>query len=725
MSAISLFITCARGAEPLLAAELAQLGATDTKERAGGVAASTDTTGLYRVCLWSRLASRVLLPLARFSVEDADALYAAASAINWPDIFAPRYRFAIEVAGHHQGIANTHYAALRVKDAVVDGFRAAGLERPSVDTRHADIRLHLYLATECSLSLDLSGESLHRRGYRVSSVAAPLKETLASAILTRCGWPPAPDAVASLMDPMCGSGTLVIEAALMCFDIAPGLARRTWGFDAWENHQPDLWSEVRQEALDRKSVGLNRRDTHLRGFDHDRRAIAAARANAGRAGLADKITFEVGDALALVPAQPQGLLVCNLPYGERLASEAELIRLYSLLGANLKTHFTGWHCGLFTPRTDLTPRLGVRAEKINSFYNGAIECRLLQFPLAATTRNAEWAEDFANRLRKNQRRLGRWARRVGVSCYRLYDADLPDYALAVDLYQTLEDGLHVHVQEYAPPRSVDPVQAEKRLRVALATLLQVLEITPDHLHYKLRHAQKGASQYQRNSQDIRRYSIDEHGCRLFVDFDSYLDTGLFLDHRPLRLRLRSGSHGRRVLNLFCYTGSATAQGVLGGATSSVSVDLSKTYLEWARDNLRANAVRAELYARLPRPIDRLAPHALIRADAREWLAATVGQPSLPRFELIFIDPPTFSNSKAMDSHFDIQHDHAALVRDALRLLAPGGTLYFSTNRRGFKLDPTLADTVQIHDITKQTLDEDFRRPRPAHRCWEMTTTSAD
>ncbi|HEX7381271.1 MAG TPA: bifunctional 23S rRNA (guanine(2069)-N(7))-methyltransferase RlmK/23S rRNA (guanine(2445)-N(2))-methyltransferase RlmL [Nevskiaceae bacterium] len=714
-----LFISCPRGVEPLLAREAAELGATDIHPHAGGVSASANVEAMYRICLWSRLASRVLLPLTRVEAAGADDIYAAARALRWPELFAPQRRFAVQVAGRHPAIANGHFAALRVKDAVVDGFRAAGLERPTVDTRDPDIRLHLHLGRECVLSLDLAGESLHRRGYRVAPTAAPLKENLACAILQRCEWPPADADTAILLDPMCGSGTLVIEGALMQLGIAPGLRRRKWGFTAWRGHDPALWTQVLADARHRADAALagTLEGRSFVGMDHDPRAVEAARSNAARAGLGGFVRFIEHDALDCRPESAPGLLVCNLPYGERLGGEAELIRLYSLFGANLRTHFGGWRCGIFTSRIDISPRLGLRAARIHSLYNGAIDCRLLQFTVAAQTEAQDWAPELANRLRKNLRHLGRWAQREGVSCYRLYDADLPEYAVAVDLYRTIEDGVHAHVQEYAAPRTVDPVRAEKRLRGALATLLQTLELPPDHLHYKLRRVQRGTSQYQPNAPAAPRLTIDEHDCRLQVDFNRYLDTGLFLDHRPLRLRIRGRSAGRRILNLFCYTASATAQAIRGGARATLSVDLSRTYLEWARDNLAANGVRATLYARPPTDTGTPARHALVRADARRWLEAACSEPRTPSFDLILLDPPTFSNSKAMEGSFDVQRDHGELIQRATRLLAPGGELYFSTNRRGFRLDPQITQQFAVDDLTRATLAPDFRRGAPAHRCW--------
>jgi len=729
MYSLPLFVTCSRGVEPLLVAELTALGASEAREARGGVACKATLEIAYRACLWSRLASRVLLPLKTFALGDAQAVYDAAQDIDWPDVFASHSRFAIEVAGRTPGIANTHFAGLKLKDAIVDGFRAAGLERPNVDTDTPDIRLHLHLDREQgSLSLDLAGDSLHRRGYRARGVEAPLKENLACAILVRAGWPELmTNAEAPLVDPMCGSGTLLIEGAWLAADIAPGILRRRWGFEAWLDHKPAVWSRLVDEAEQRRAAGLATLDARFYGHDLEPRAISAARANAERAGLAGKLVLNVGDAIdARPPRATPGLVVTNPPYGERLANDAELVKLYSLLGVSLKQHFAGWRFGFFTARDDLSPRLGLRAEKISSLYNGAIPCKLLRFEIAAAPVAAEGAapiveaaDDFANRLRKNLKHLGKWAKRADVNCWRVYDADLPEYAVAVDLYQTVDGEQHAHVQEYAAPKSVDPHRAEKRLRGALAGVQSVLEIPPARLHYKLRQSQKGTSQYQRQSDSARMYIVDEHGCRLHVNFDDYLDTGLFLDHRPIRERIQREAAGKRFLNLFCYTGAASVHAAQGGAATTLSLDMSNTYLEWAQRNLLLNDHHSKRYDRPPPPGERLPRHALARADCVLWLEERAKLPQPPQFDLIFLDPPTFSNSKKMEGTLDIQRDHGRLIRDTMALLAPGGTLYFSTNRRGFKLDALIETQFDARDITAQTLAEDFKRPPPAHRCWAI------
>ena len=715
---LSLFATASRGLEHLLARELTAFGAATVKEQGGGVSFTGDRAVAYRACLWSRTATRVLMPLSRFPLADAEGLYQAALAVDWPDLFALKTTFAIEVAGRSAAVTHTHFAGLRVKDAIADRFREKTGERPSVDTERPQIRIHLHLDRDhATLSLDLSGESLHRRGYRRAGAEAPLKENLAAAILLRAGWPELAAAGAPLLDPMCGSGTLVLEAALMACDIAPGLARERYGFEAWLDHQPKLWRELREEAQARAAAGRARELPVMAGLDLDPNAIRAAQDNARRAGFAGRIRFEQGDlADARPPAPGPGLLVTNPPYGERLGAEAEVIKLHSLLGAALKDYFGGWRAAVFTGRPDLGPRIGLRASDMYSMYNGPLPCKLLLFQVPAATPGEKPAgEDFANRLGKNLKHLDKWARRTGVRCYRVYDADLPDYAVAVDLYESAQR--HAHVQEYAPPKTVDPVKAEKRLRDALAHVRQILEIPASNLHYKLRRSQRPGAQYGRQAETGTFHEVDEHGCRLLVNFEDYLDTGLFLDHRALRRRIQEEAQGKRFLNLFCYTGSATAHAVKGGAKQTLSVDMSNTYLAWAQRNLALNGARAEMF---DHPPAWMPPHALLRADCLKWLEAASAR-NAPRFDLILCDPPTFSHSKKMEGVLDLQRDHAQLIRQCAALLAPGGTLYFSTNRRGFKLDAAALEGLELQDITPQTLDEDFRRlpPPPAHRCWRI------
>lgn len=714
------FATAPTGIEPLLASELIALGAVDPKPARGGIHFGGSQEVAYRACLWSRTASRVLLPLVQFPADSADALYQGVNSFAWEEHLAPDGTLAVEFAGTCPGINHSHFGAQRVKDAIVDRFRAHCGQRPSVDRHQPDVRLQVLVrAGEASISLDLSGDSLHRRGYRHETVAAPLKETLAAALLLKAGWPSIAAAGGPLLDPMCGSGTLAIEAAWIAGDHAPGLLRSHWGFAGWLGHIPALWTRLINEAMERRETGRTR-IPRIMSSDHDPRAVRATLINAEQAGVAAHLQIAQRDLAAIEPLPgAAGLVIVNPPYGERLgATEEEWRPLYRMLGGQLKTRFAGWQAAVFTGDPELGKQMGLRAEKTHVFFNGPLECRLLRFRVepgffvdreaaeqrARTVRleraRAEGAEEFINRLRKNVRHLSRWADREGISCYRLYDADLPDYAVAIDRYEQW-----LHVQEYAPPARIDPDLARQRLDQVLAVLPAVLELPADQVFLKVRERQKGANQYQKQAEDGRFYEVREGPARFWVNFTDYLDTGLFLDHRLTRHRLGELAPGRRFLNLFGYTATATVYAALGGAAATTTVDLSPTYLDWARRNLELNDISG-------------ARHQLIQADCLQWLAR-----ARDRYDLIFLDPPTFSNSKRMDATFDVQRDHVTLLQQALHLLAEHGVLIFSTNRRKFKLDQAALADWQIEDWSRRTLPLDFSRNPHIHQCWRFTRIS--
>jgi 23S rRNA (guanine2445-N2)-methyltransferase / 23S rRNA (guanine2069-N7)-methyltransferase len=706
------FATAPKGIEPLLAAELAALGASEVKETRAGVAFSGDLALAYRVCLWSRLANRVLLPLAHFPAPTPEALYAGVQAIAWAGHFAPDGTLAVDAHVSGSAITHSHFAALKVKDAIVDQLRAASGRRPSVDTERPALRVNLYLARdEASLSLDLSGESLHRRGYRAEAREAPLKENLAAAILLRAGWPEIAAAGGAFVDPMCGSGTLPIEAALMAGDIAPGLDRTYYGFLRWRGHDTGTWERLLAEARARREAGLARlRGLVIRGYDSDARSIAVARANARRAGLESIVRFEKRELSACAPETVErGLVAVNPPYGERLGGEAELPALYSSLGAALARCYPGWRAAVLTSHQELGRLLNLRAHKLHTLYNGAIECKLLHIELpaeaAAPAARREGGEAFANRLRKNYRHFGRWARREEIGCYRVYDADLHEYNFAIDIYES--DKRYVHVQEYEAPASIDPRRAQQRLADALAAIPEVLEITPAQMFYKRRRQQKGGSQYEKLAAAGEFHEVREGPCRLLVNFTDYLDTGLFLDHRITRAMVGELARGRHFLNLFCYTGSATVHAALAGALTTTGVDMSRTYLEWARRNLELNGVGRR-------------NHELIQADVLQWLE----ERHRKRYGVIFLDPPSFSRSKRMEETLDVQRDHVALIRAAARLLAPDGALIFSTNLRKFAFDRDGLAEFEVRDLTRATLPRDFERDARIHRCFRIARKPA-
>ncbi|TDO06850.1 MULTISPECIES: bifunctional 23S rRNA (guanine(2069)-N(7))-methyltransferase RlmK/23S rRNA (guanine(2445)-N(2))-methyltransferase RlmL [Halomonas] len=721
VDSLDLLATCPRGMELLLADELAALGAVPGKSTVAGVHLRASLESAYRICLWSRLANRLVLCLAQQEcVETPEALRAAAAAIDWRNHLAPGATLAVDFHGRAKAIRHTRFGAQTVKDGVVDRLHAEGRPRPDVDTRQPDLRLYAHLHRgRLTLGVDLSGDSLHRRGYRRDVGHAPLKENLAAALLVRAGWPALAREGAPLIDPLCGAGTLLIEAALMAADIAPGLTRERFGFHGWAGHVERCWRELKREAEARASIGRKRCRSRLYGFDESPPALAAAKANAMRAGVPALIELEGALLAGLagpaeLPDRPRGLVITNPPYGERLGELPELVRLYGQLGERVKVAFPGWLLAVFTANPDLGHRIGLRAHKQYALRNGPLEAKLLLMAIpeaqespsgeAAPARSAG-AQMFANRLEKNRKRLKKWLKTSGESCYRLYDADMPEYAMAIDVY-----GDHVHVQEYAAPRSVDAAQAQKRLYEALGVIPDVLDVDPGKVVVKRRERQSGKAQYRKQAASGERFAVREGRAQLWVNLRDYLDTGLFLDHRPVRRLLGEMASGTRFLNLFCYTGAATVQAALGpqtgsqkegaetagGASESVSVDLSNTYLVWARDNFALN---------------RLDPgrHRLVRDDCLRWLETAGGE-----FDLIFLDPPTFSNSKKMADILDVQRDHGRLVRLAMARLAPGGILVFSNNQRRFTLEADLAEQFRVEDISTRTFDPDFARNPDLH-----------
>ncbi len=730
MTQYQLFATTPKAMEGILANEIQALGGQNVQQKMAGVAFQGDLAMAYTACLWLRTASRVLLLLSSFEVKSQQDLYDGIQCIDWSEHLNADNSLAVSFSSkNNPAINNTHFGALKVKDAIVDQMRAKFGSRPNVDTERPSIRVNVYLHNDTAqLSLDLSGESSHKRGYREVSIAAPIKENLAAAILLRAGWPEIARQGSSLLDPMCGSGTLLVEGALIAGDIAPGLQRDYFGFLGWKQHDAALWQSVCDEAQQRREIGLNKLPVIV-GFDQDRHTVTAALQHVENAGLQGKIHIEkrdITDAAAKESWQ-KGLIVCNPPYGERLGDEEQAALLYRQFGEVLKQSFAGWQAAIIIGNPELGFKLGIRSHKPITLFNGALECKLLRLtieekaffePKAKSqqeriehiSRRAQagqldsQAEMFANRLRKNLKKLTKWAKQNQVHCYRLYDADLPEYAVAVDVYQG--EQTWVNVQEYESPKTVDPAKANQRLAGVMAEIPKVLEIPAEQVFLKIRRKQKSTDQYEKQGDSRRFHVVEEGGCKFWVNFEDYLDTGLFLDHRPLRLLIQQQAKGKHFLNLFAYTGSATVHAAIGGAASSVTVDMSNTYVDWARRNFVLNGIRDD--------------HQLVRANCLQWLAEQANAKQKPQFDLIFLDPPTFSNSKKMEEIFDVQKDHVQLIRNAATLLASGGTLYFSTNFRRFKMDQEALTDLIIEDISRKMIPEDFARDTKIHYCWKIS-----
>jgi 23S rRNA (guanine2445-N2)-methyltransferase / 23S rRNA (guanine2069-N7)-methyltransferase len=729
MNHYRLFATTPKAMEDILANEILALGGEHVQQKMAGVAFQGDLAMAYKACLWLRTASRVLLLLDSFDVKSQQDLYDGVQRTDWSLHLNPDDSLAVSFSSkNNPAINNTHFGALKVKDAIVDQMRTKLGVRPNVDTEYPSIRVNVYLHSDTAqLSLDLSGESLHRRGYRDVNVAAPIKESLAAAILLRAGWPDIAKRGGSLLDPMCGSGTLLIEGAMIAGDIAPGLQRDYFGFLGWKQHNDALWQSLLIEARNRREIGMNQLPV-IAGFDQDRYTVTAALLHIENAGLAGKIHVEkrdIADAATAI-SWAKGLIVCNPPYGERLGDEEQTAALYRQFGEVMKQRFIGWQAAIIIGDPELGFRLGIRSQKPVTLFNGALECKLLRLAIeekaffepkaksqqervenisrrAQVEQSDDQAEMFGNRLQKNLKKLSKWIKKNQIHCYRLYDADLPEYAVAVDVYQG--DKTWINVQEYEPPKSIDPAKANQRLTGAMREIAKVLQVPASQVFLKIRRKQKNTDQYEKLDDARHFHVIEEGGGKFWVNFEDYLDTGLFLDHRPLRLLIQQQAKGKRFLNLFAYTGSATVHAVIGGAISSVTVDMSNTYLDWARRNFELNGIHGD--------------HKLVRADCMQWLEEQVRSKQKPQFDLIFLDPPTFSNSKKMDEAFDIQQDYVQLIRNAAALLAPNGILYFSTNFRRFKMDEEALTDLVIEDISAKTIPEDFKRDNRIHYCWKI------
>lgn len=709
----NILVTTAKGLDQLLFAEIEAICPNvNLKQIPGGVYVNGEITDAYKICLWSRLANRVLWILTHAPAANEQELYNAANAIDWPAQFHFASDFMVQFNGTTKAINNTQFGALRIKDGIVDRFVEEGTSRPSVSKLSPAITIHARLhRDEILIAIDLSGKSLHQRHYREDTGEAPLKEHVAAAMLYRSGFAKALtefDSV-TLLDPMCGSGTIAIEAALMAAKIAPGLARTKWGFDAWLGHNKSIWNDLKETALAEQQSHNHR----IFANDIDRNLVRIAKANADNAGVFANIQFSQKDASKLTlpveltlddagMATTPAFIVSNPPYGERLGELATLLPMFNHLGDHLKSAFSGWSVSLLSSNRELLRQIRLRSKKEYAMNNGKLECKLVNYALDAA--NCEQIaqhsgqQDFANRLRKNLKKLKPFIKRAETNAYRIYDADLPDYNCAIDRY-----GDWLVVQEYAPPKDIPPEKARRRIHDVLLQLPIVTGVDTKKIAVKVREQQKGTKQYQKVNDQQNRIAVSEHGAEFYVNPTDYLDTGLFLDHRLTRQLFKAEAQGKTVLNLFAYTGSVSVHAAKGGATSVTTVDMSNTYLDWAKDNFSIN--------RLSGAYD------FIQADCVEWLKR-----NHKKFDLIFIDPPSFSNSKRMSGTWDVQRDHVSLIRCAVESLQPNGIIYFSNNLRSFKLaDADLSDMgLTIENISAQTLPEDFQRNPKIHQCWRLT-----
>ncbi len=724
MSELKLFVTGHKGFETLHFHELRDiLSETDASlnKQYGGVEIQCGIEAVYRICLHSRLSNRVFCELAQFAAADEEALYRAVYQIDWSQHLTSRHSFAVSATLSRSNLDHTHYVSLKVKDAIVDQFRDKVSSRPVIEKLQPDLHIHINIhRNQASISLDLSGESLHRRGYRSEHSGAPLKEHLAASMIVQSGWSYEAAKTHRFVDPMCGSGTFAIEAAMIAANIAPGIDRDYFGFSKWLKHDAEVWQrclELAEQQIDSSAIPL------IEASDYDARALEVAKANAARAGVEELIRFShqaVSDLTLLADDRP-AIVLCNPPYGERMHSEQGLASLYSDIGQAMKK-LTSGRLFLISANPDLLHRLRLKRDFKKPIKNGPINCLIAGFELCAQASTAKTAKKVSstkidneaiqpllNRLKKNSKHLQRWARRNNVSCYRVYDADLPEFAFALDIYQS-DISAHTrwyHMQEYQAPKTIEADVAEQRIELAKNAVLQTFDIDESLLFCKTRQRQRGKKQYQKQDNQGELFQVREGDAALLVNLSDYLDSGLFLDHRITRDRIKKIAGGKSVLNLFCYTGSVGVQAALGGARRVVNVDMSATYLKWAEENHVINGFKKG---------DELS---FVRANAMELLDRPDRFEIEMPFDIIFLDPPSFSNSTKMAQSLDIQRDHEGLINKAMALLDNQGVMIFSTNRKGFKLAENLLHEYSITDISRDTVPEDFKRRPNIHKCWEI------
>lgn len=805
---LQLIATSTTGLESVVANELKRLGYSPrgSETAVGRTLFEGEFVDLIKANIWLRSAGKVLVQLAEFDVSnDFDVIFDAVREIPWED-WAPRdAAFLVDGRSVRSTITSVPALQRTVKKAIVERLcRVWNLRSlPETGPKYA-VEISL-LKDRATLTLDSTGRGLHRRGYRLMNVAAPLRETLAAALVQLSVWRPG----RPLIDPFCASGTIPIEAALIGRNIAPGL-KRTFAAQDWPTIPASLWSEVREEA---RAAILPPLETKIIGSDVDAEALQFARRHAELAGVANDVVFTRRDFRDLTDDREYGCVIGNPPYGDRIGELAKLRPLYESIPAVLSKLPT-WSHYIITSWLDFEKTIGQTATRRRKLYNSRIETVYFQFlgpkppKLDATNRdknaisdelnvaNSDFSpenvelekanspstaqnqqapafaglDDYAERqavefgrcLTNRARHLRRYPSR-GITCYRLYDKDLPEVPLAVDIFE----GRYLHIAEYERPDGRGVGQHRLWLDKMVAQAAAILNIAPENVFLKRRARQRGESQYEKLDESGRVVRVREGGLTFLCNMTDYLDVGLFLDHRQTRETVRKESNGKRFLNLFCYSGAFTCYAADGNAESTVSVDLSPTYLDWAEANLEENGVDARA-RRGGKPI-----HSFVKSDVLKFLRAippasdrnvdvvrlieeTAAELSGVRerrgpgrgrnsrradyaerrdernslsnrtfgidrsdFELCVCDPPTFSNSKSTESDWDVQRRHVELLRLLATRMKRGGVVYFSNNFRRFKLDEEkLADLYDMREISNRTVPEDFRNKK-IHRCWRM------
>lgn len=692
-----LFASTNFGTEQLLKKELLDLGVKNLNIKHRGVYYEANELLLYKTLMWSRVASRVFLYIKKFSINNIKDLYNNIYNINWTDFFDVNNTFMVNFKGTNNIIRNSLFGSLIVKDAIVDQFNKKYHFRPNVDLITPNIRIKVLILNEniIYVMLDLSGDPLHKRGYRQLCNSTPIKENLAAAIVLNSGW----KKNTPIIDPMCGSGTLLIEAAMISCDKAPGLNRVKWGFKFWKKYNKSLWEDIYKTAQKRFEIGLKKcSKNHFIGYDYNPETIEKAKINTEKAGLSKIIQFFTKNLNYLQNTynkKETGMLLSNPPYGEREETESQLVGLYIQLSVISKKYFKNWKLSIFSASNFLLNFLQMQSHKEYVLKNGSLNCIQKNYQIFLDYSIAE-NNEYQNRLRKNFKKLKNWTKRENIECFRVYNADLPNYNIIVDIYKKW-----IIIQEYKAPKTVNYKKAHQRLCNAIYYTKETLSIDINNIILKIRKKNKNKTQYQKLFNKKNFIKVREHNAIFLVNLTDYLDTGLFLEKRLIRKLIGKMSEGKDFLNLFSYTGTATVYAALGNANSTTSIDISNTYIKWSIRNMSINNLSNS-------------KHSFIQTNCLDWIKKTE-----KKFDLIFINPPTFSNSKNMNKCFELKKDFFEIMTDLKRILRKNGNIIFSSSTHNFTINLDIFNKIKLYakNITKKTQCKDYIKNSKIYHSW--------
>ena len=711
------------GLEAIVKRELAAINIDAQITQPGKIQFEGDWDAAIKANLWLRCADRIALLVKQFEAKDFDQLFETTKAIDWSQWLPHDAQFPVIGRSRNSQLSSVPACQRATKRAIVDSLsKSYNRELPESGALY-QVELAL-LNDQATLTIDTTGPSLHKRGYRKRAGEAPLKETLAAAMVLLSFW----DRERPLHDPFCGSGTIPIEAALIGRNIAPGL-NREFASQGWSCIDQKFWHDQMEAARDAILPELTER---IIGTDIDASVLKLARQQSDVAGVSDSIHWQQMDFADLNSKREYGCIITNPPYGERLQDTKSVEQLYRSIPGVLQRLPTWSHYILTSfPRFEST--IEKFADRRRKLFNGRIECTYFQFHGPRPPRDDshesvsgesvdgesagakeaprkqsepvfgelsdkadEQAQLFASRLTKRARHLRKWPKR-GITCFRLYEKDIPEIPLVVDRY---EDCLHI--SEYERPHDRNLGQHAAWLELMAKTAAATLDIDRRNVFLKQRTRQRGKEQHEKVDDSKNRRIVHESGLKFYVNLQDYVDTGLFLDHRVTRDMVRREAKGKRFLNLFGYTGAFSVYAADGGAIETTTVDWSNTYIKWAGDNMQLNGFESNV-------------HKFARENATDFIEQLSSDSG---YDLAVVDPPTFSNSKRIEHVWDVQRDYAQLLTQLLQKMSDDAVVYFSTNFKRFKFDESLFTGVKIIEISKQTVPEDFRNKR-IHRCWRI------